>query len=329
VSVSARGDDRARRGSRSAEAGGGARQPGPRAPSLRELTRTRLRELGLRPSRDLGQNFLVDGRVLEVVEAAAELSPSDVVLEVGGGLGVLSERLAPQVGHLHVVEVDRLLASALEDALAGFENASLHLADAVGLDLAALRPPPDKLVANLPYGVAATVLLKSLEELPDAKLWVAMVQREVADRLAAAPGSRIYGATSVLAQLSCEVRLHRRVPRSAFLPAPNVDSAIVVLRRRSAPPAREVRTLIRAAFAHRRKTLAGSLALSEGFGTGVRERAREALVSLAHPADARAERLSPPDFVSLTALLDDQNPAAGERPEDEARPAATLAREPR
>jgi 16S rRNA (adenine1518-N6/adenine1519-N6)-dimethyltransferase len=123
--------------------------------------------------------------------------------------------------------------------------------------------------------------------------------------------------------------LHRRVPRSAFLPAPNVDSAIVVLRRRSAPPAREVRTLIRAAFAHRRKTLAGSLALSEGFGTGVRERARKALVSLAHPADARAERLSPADFVSLTALLEEENPAVGERPEDEARLAAPLAREPK
>ena len=124
------------------------------------------------------------------------------MLEVGGGLGVLSEYLAPRVSHLHVVEVDRSLEAPLREALEPFANATLHLADAVRLDLAALEPAPDKVVANLPYGVAATVLLKSIAELPGATLWVAMVQREVADRLAAAPGGKSYGATSVLAQLA-------------------------------------------------------------------------------------------------------------------------------
>jgi len=259
----------------------------------------------VRPSRDLGQNFLVDGRFLDVVETAAKLTPSDIVLEVGGGLGVLSERLAPRVGHLHVVEMDRLLASALERSLTPFTNTSLHAADAVALDFAAFRPLPNKLVANLPYGVAATLVLKTLEELQGIELCVAMVQREVAERFAAAPGSRTYGATSALAQLSCEVSVHRRVPRSAFLPAPNVDSAILVLSRRSASPDPEVRALIRVAFAHRRKTLAGSLALAEGAESGVRARAREALESLGHPADARAERLAPSDFVGLSAMLGD------------------------
>lgn len=303
--------------------------PGPDNPSLRETTRTRLHEVGLRPSRELGQNFLVDGRFLDVVEEAAELSSADVVLEVGGGLGVLSERLATQVAHLHVVEVDRHLAAALGDSLGAFGNTSLHRADAVALDFGALRPPPGKLVANLPYGVATTVLLKALEELPGAELLVAMVQREIAERLAAAPGSRTYGATSVLAQLSCEVRLHRRVPRSAFLPAPNVDSAVVVLRRRRASPAPEVRALIRAAFAHRRKTLAGSLVLGEGFDPRVREHAREALASLGHPADARAERLSPPDFVALAALLEAEGRGTVERPEGPARPAVAVGRDAR
>jgi 16S rRNA (adenine1518-N6/adenine1519-N6)-dimethyltransferase len=294
-----------------------ARLPAGEQPvSLRALTHARLNSLGVRPNRELGQNFLVDGRFLDVVEAAGELSASDVVLEVGGGLGVLSERLAPEVDHLHVVEVDRLLVSALEASLAPFANVSLHPADAVRLDFAALRPTPTKLVANLPYGVAATVLLKSLEELPEVSRCVAMVQREVAERLAAAPGTRAYGGTSVLAQLSCEVRLHRRVPRSAFLPAPNVDSAIVVMRRQSAPPGLAVRTLVRAAFAHRRKTLAGSLALAESSSAGVREQARSALVSLGHAADARAERLSPGDFVSLAALLE-----LGVPPEDGGSPA--------
>jgi 16S rRNA (adenine1518-N6/adenine1519-N6)-dimethyltransferase len=273
------------------------------ATGLRTRTRARLEELGARPSRDLGQNFLVDGNVLDAVEEAAELSPSDVVLEVGGGLGVLSERLAANVGHLHVVEVDPVLAGALDVALAPFENVSLHRGDAVRLDLAALWPAPSKLVANLPYGVAATVLLKSLEELADARLFVAMVQREVGERLAAAPGSRVYGATSVLAQLSCEVRVHRRVARSAFVPAPNVDSAIVVLRRRAAAPTEGVRRLVRAAFAHRRKTLPGSLALYRGGGSELRDRARAALGALGHAADARAERLWPAEFVALAELL--------------------------
>ena len=274
------------------------------APTLRALTRARLTELGVRPNRELGQNFLVEGRYLDTVEAAAELSPSDTVIEVGGGLGVLSDRLAPKVGHLHVVELDRALASSLETSLATFANTTLHPVDAVRLELAELHPAPTKLVANLPYGVAARVLLKSLEELSDATLWVAMVQREVAERLVAAPRSRIYGATSVLAQLSCDVRLHRRVPRSAFLPAPSVDSAIIVLRRRSAPPALTVRALVRAAFAHRRKTLAGSLALAQNSPPRVREQARSALTSLGHPPGARAEQLAPADFVSLAASLE-------------------------
>src|SRR3954454_4089734 len=174
----------------------------PRQASLR-----RLREFGIRPNRELGQSFLIDDNLLAVIGRAAEIQPDDVVLEVGGGLGVLSEYLAPRVGHLHVVEVDRSLEPALRDALDPQDNATLHVADAVSLDFAELRPAPGKVVANLPYGVAATVILKSLEELPAANLWVAMVQREVGERLAAAPGSKTYGAPSVLAQLSADVRV--------------------------------------------------------------------------------------------------------------------------
>ena len=140
------------------------------------------------------------------------------------------------------------------------------------LDLAALDPPPTKVVANLPYGVAATVLLKSIDELPGAELWVAMVQREVADRLAAAPGGKSYGATSVLAQLSCEVRVLRKVPRTVFHPEPNVDSALLVLRRRAPAAPAEVIALVHAGFAHRRKALAGSLALTPGAAEDMRAR---------------------------------------------------------
>ena len=267
---------------------------GPRQASLR-----RLREFDVRPNRELGQSFLIDDNLLRLIGEAAELDGADVVLEVGGGLGVLSEHLAPRVKHLHVIEVDRSLEAPLRDALAPFGNADLHLADAVGLDLGGLEPAPTKVVANLPYGVAATVILKSISELPAARLWVAMVQREVAERLAAAPGSKTYGATSVLAQIACEVRLLRRVPRTVFHPAPNVDSALVRLRRTGPAATTDVAALVHAGFAHRRKALPGSVALVPGAREGLRGRLRSALEELGHPPDERAERLAPPEWPAL------------------------------
>jgi 16S rRNA (adenine1518-N6/adenine1519-N6)-dimethyltransferase len=272
-------------------------------PRTRQASLRRIREFGVRPNRELGQNFLIDDNILGVIGRAAELDHDDVVLEVGGGVGVLSEYLAPRVAHLHVVEVDRSLEPALRDALDPHDNATLHVADAVALDFAALGPPPTKVVANLPYGVAATVILKSLEELPDATLLVAMVQREVGERLAAAPGSKTYGATSVLAQLSADVRVLRKVSPNVFHPVPNVESALVVLRRIAPPPPAELGDLVHAAFAHRRKALPGSLALAPDAPAGIRDRARAALEQMGQPADARAERLSPSDYSRLAELL--------------------------
>jgi 16S rRNA (adenine1518-N6/adenine1519-N6)-dimethyltransferase len=283
----------------------------------RQASLNRLRRFDVRPNRELGQNFLIDDNLLEVIGRESELDSADVVLEVGGGLGVLSEYLAPRVGHVHVVEVDRSLEAPLRDALDPFDNVTLHLADAVSLNLPALRPLPGKVVANLPYGVAATVLLGSLEDLPGASLWVAMVQREVGDRLAAAPGGKAYGATSVLAQLACDVRVLRRVPRTVFCPAPNVESALLRMRRTGPSPPPGVRALVHAAFAHRRKALAGSLALAPGAPEGVRHATRAALEQIGHPPDARAERLSPPDFARLAeilgyALLENLRPLGGQ-----------------
>ena len=269
----------------------------------KQASLNRLRRFEVRPNRELGQNFLIDDNLLDVIGRASELDPGDVVLEVGGGLGVLSEFLAARVRHLHVVEVDRSLEPALRDALDPFANVSLHLADAVKLDLAALDPPPGKVVANLPYGVAATVLLRSVEELARATLFVAMVQREMGERLAATPGGKSYGATSVIAQLACEVKVVRRVARTVFHPEPNVDSALVALRRTGSAPSAELSTLVHAAFAHRRKTLSGSLALAPGAPEGIRDAARAALTELGHPEDARAERLSPEDFRRLEEMV--------------------------
>ena len=272
---------------------------GPAQPSLR-----RLREFGIRPVRELGQNFLIDSNLLDVVARAAEVGPGDVVLEVGGGLGVLSEHLATRAAHVHVVEVDRRLEAALRDATDPHPNLSVHFADAVRMDLGALDPAPTKVVANLPYGVAASVILRTLEELPSVVRWVAMVQREVGERLAAKPGSPAYGAPSVLAQLACDVRVLRPVSRTVFHPVPNVDSVLVGLERRGPAPPASLRALVSAGFAHRRKALPRSLSLAASPAPGIRDRARAALEAIGKPADARAESLSPADWVALHAALE-------------------------
>jgi 16S rRNA (adenine1518-N6/adenine1519-N6)-dimethyltransferase len=248
----------------------------------------------------LGQNFLVDRNILDVIERLAGLEPSDVVLEIGGGEGVLSERLAAHADHVHVVEIDRRLEPALGKLP---DNATVHIADALKLDLGALEPRPNKVVANLPYSIAATVILRTIDELPSVTNWMVMVQREVGERLAASPGTSAYGAPSVLAQLACEVKVLRPISRRVFRPAPNVDSVLVGLTRRSGPAGDDVRALVHDAFAHRRKTLAGSLALAPGAPRDVRERARAALSELGHPSDERAERLSPEEFRELSARL--------------------------
>jgi 16S rRNA (adenine1518-N6/adenine1519-N6)-dimethyltransferase len=247
----------------------------------------------------LGQNFLADPNLLDAIVRDAELGPDDVVLEVGAGEGVLSERLAPVAAHLHTVEIDRGLEGALAP-IAALPNVELHWGDAMKLDLAALRPAPTAMVANLPYSVATPLLLRTIEQLPTLERWTVMVQREIADRLRAAPGSRIYGSPSAVVQLACEVELLRAVDPAVFKPRPRVDSAILRLRRTGPGADAETRDLIRAAFAHRRKSLARSL---EHAAPGGREATRAALADLGLPEDARAEALAPEHFAALSAKL--------------------------
>ena len=263
----------------------------------------RMRRLGVRPNRELGQNFLTDDNLLGVIGRAAELTEADDVLEIGGGLGVLSEFLADRVHHLHVVEVDTKLEPVLGEALAPHPNAALILGDAMEIDLAGLQPKPRKVVANLPYGVAVPALVRTIVELGGVGLWVLMVQREIADRLAARPGSKAYGIPSVVVQLSCEVEFLRPVSRSVFTPQPKVDSALVRLRRTRAAASDAVRALVHHAFAHRRKALPRSLALARG-SEELRLAAREALEQLGHPPDERAERLAPHEFEALAGKLE-------------------------
>lgn len=247
----------------------------------------------------LGQNFLADPNLLDAIVRDAELDRSDVVLEVGAGEGVLSERLAVAAAHLHSVEIDRRLEPALAP-LAALPNVDLHWDDAMELDLAALEPPPTAMVANLPYAVATPVILRTVAELPSVGRWTVMVQREIADRLRAAPGSRTYGSPSAIVQLACEVKLLRTVDPAVFRPRPRVESAILGLRRTGPGADDPTRELIRAAFAHRRKSLARSV---EHVRPGTLAATRTALEELGLDPGARAESLAPGDFAALSAKL--------------------------
>ena len=247
----------------------------------------------------LGQNFLADPNLLDAILRDAELEPDEIVLEVGAGEGVLTERLAGAAAHVHVVELDRGLEGALAE-IAARPDVALHWGDAMRIDLASLRPAPTAVVANLPYSIATPLLLRTIEELPTLRSWTVMVQREIADRLRAAPGSRAYGSPSVIVQLACEVRMLRTVDPAVFRPRPRVESAILALRRKGPAADPSTRALVRAAFAHRRKALPRSL---EHVRPGSVEGARAALQELGLPADARAETLSPEQFAALAERL--------------------------
>jgi len=247
----------------------------------------------------LGQNFLADPNLLDAVLRDAAPSPEDVVLEVGAGEGVLTERLAAVAAHVHAIELDRRLEGALA-RLSARPDVDLHWGDAMKLDLATLDPPPTAMVANLPYSVATQVLLRTIEQLPSLGSWTVMVQREIADRLRAGPGSRTYGSPSVVVQLACEVRLLRTVDPAVFRPRPRVESAILGLRRTGAAADPETRELVRAAFAHRRKSLARSV---EHVRPGSLDAVRAGLRELGLPENARAESLSPHELRALAKGL--------------------------
>jgi 16S rRNA (adenine1518-N6/adenine1519-N6)-dimethyltransferase len=255
-----------------------------------------------RRQRRLGQHFLADPNLLETIVREASLEPADVVLEVGGGGGALSERLAPAVSCLHLVEIDERLRPELEPLAADAGNVNLVWGDAMRIELAELLPPPNKMVANLPYAIATPLLLRTIAELPSLGDWVVLVQREIAERLRASPGSGEYGSPSVLVQLACEVTLLRTVDPAVFTPRPRVESALLRLRRRGPAAAEPVRELVRDGFAHRRKSLARSLELAR---PGRLEPARRALEAIGRPADARAETLTGEDFQALARALEE------------------------
>ncbi len=268
----------------------------------RQVTLARLAELGLRPDRDLGQHFLVDDNVLGVIERLAALAPEDVALEIGAGVGTLTARLAGCCAHVHAVEIDRGLEPALTRTLAGHANVSVHWGDAMRLDLGAFEPAPTAFVANLPYHVAAPLVLDSIGGLPGVGRWCVLVQREIAERLTASVGDALYGAPSVLCALALAPAGRHAVSRSVFVPVPNVDSMLVAFTRRAewgelAGDWPQIVATVRAAFAYRRKTLVNALTLA---GWRADRAAVEAACRAAGvDARARAEALPAATFVAL------------------------------
>lgn len=245
--------------------------------------------------KSFGQHFLADPNILDVIGRLAELGPDDVVLEIGPGQGVLTRYLAERVRHVHAVEIDPELEPELRNL---GPNVDVVFGDALKLEL-----PQDatKLVANLPYNVATPLIVESLDGLPNIGLWCVMVQREVADRLFASPGTKDYGAVSVLVQLAAERTGFHPVSRHVFRPPPNVDSALVAFRRIELPPDfARLKKVVVSAFLHRRKTLPNSLDLRD---VATREQAAEALAAIGHAPDTRAEALVPQDFVALAEAL--------------------------
>jgi 16S rRNA (adenine1518-N6/adenine1519-N6)-dimethyltransferase len=252
------------------------------------------------PKKALGQHFLVDENILGVIGRLSALGPGDVVLEVGPGLGILTRYLADRVRLVHAIEVDRSLEPVLLDNLGERTNVALRWDDALRVEIGALSPAPTKLVANLPYNVATPLVVETLEHATSLERWCVMVQREVADRFFAEPRSKAYGAVSVLVQLAARKVGYHAVAPSVFRPRPRVESALVAFER--APIARisDIRAVVEASFAHRRKTLANSVVLA---GLATRARAEEALAAIGQEATARAEELEPSQFVRLAEFL--------------------------
>jgi 16S rRNA (adenine1518-N6/adenine1519-N6)-dimethyltransferase len=262
-----------------------------------------------RARRRLGQHFLRDSRVAQAIVDLAALTSKDLCVEIGPGEGALTELLAERAGRLLAFEVDQALVTRLTPRLARFGHAEVRHADARRIDYATLLPPrPDAdgtvvVVGNLPYSVSKPILLRLVEARSAIARMVLTLQKEVAERIVAGPGTKRYGALSILTQLYCGVRLVFTIPPGAFVPAPQVESAVVQLTTLPAPRVRLenerfFHRVVKAAFARRRKTVANGLAGGLGLPA---EAVKHALAAVGIDPTRRAETLSIEEFARLAS----------------------------
>lgn len=259
--------------------------------------------LGVAPTKRRGQNFLHDPNTIRRIVAVADLDPADVVIEVGPGLGSLTLGLLPAAAHVHAVEIDAKLAAALPETTGHPTGLTVHNVDALQITAGEFSPAPTALVANLPYNVAVPIVLHLLAELPSIRHGLVMVQKEVADRLTAKPGTKIYGVPSVKLAWHASARSAGKVPPAVFWPVPNVDSGLVAFTRhepaRADVPREEVFSVIDAAFSQRRKTLRGALATFAGGPAAAEQVLRRAGID----PGARGEQLDVAAFADLAAAF--------------------------
>ena len=259
-----------------------------------------------------GQNFLIDTHVLDKIVAAAEITKEDLVLEIGPGIGTLTQYLCEAAREVVAVEIDRNLIPVLEDTLSAYDNVTVLNEDVLKVDLDALvrernGGKPIKVVANLPYYITTPIIMKLLEEsIPVASITV-MIQKEVAERMQAAPGGKEYGALSLAVQFYADTYIAANVPPNCFMPRPNVGSAVIRLTKHEKCPVAVSDTsfmfaIIKASFAQRRKTLVNGLCNSNEISVD-KEAVLDALSKMGLKPDVRGEKLSLADFAKLADLL--------------------------
>lgn len=274
---------------------------------------------GFNFSRSLGQNFLIDENILQKIIKGAAVTREDVILEIGPGVGTLTAALAGQAERVVAVEIDRSLLPILEETLGDFDNVKVIHGDILKLDLDlllrdALGGRPFKIVANLPYYITTPIIMRFLEEERPYTSITVMIQKEVAERMAAGPGSKDYGALSVAVQFYTRPRLIGRVPSGVFMPPPKVDSMIITLERRSRP-AVEVKStamffkVVKVVFAQRRKTLLNTLSAA-GVSPLGKAALGESLSGIGIDPVRRGETLTLEELAAISNLITHQSPTA-------------------
>ncbi|MDO4855721.1 MAG: 16S rRNA (adenine(1518)-N(6)/adenine(1519)-N(6))-dimethyltransferase RsmA [Limosilactobacillus gorillae] len=282
-------------------------------------TRTIMNQYGIHAKKGFGQNFLTNPDVLSGIVRAAKITKDDNVIEIGPGIGALTEKLAQAAGQVVALEIDESLLPVLDDVLSPYDNVTVLNRDVLKTNLAelvqtAFEDPtkPVKVVANLPYYITSPILFSLLASQVEWAAVCVMMQKEVADRLVAKPGTKDYGALTLAIDYRMDVKVAFAVSRKSFVPAPNVDSAIVLLTQKKAPlpvaPFNDDRLfgLVRGCFAHRRKSLWNNLKTIVGKDKERLERVRLVLDQLGIDAQTRPERLSLVEFINLTNAMHDQ-----------------------
>lgn len=278
-----------------------------------KVTIALMQELGLSTKKRFGQNFLIDERVLGRIVTGADITKEDTVLEIGPGVGTMTQALSEAAGRVIAVEIDKDLIPVLEKTLAGYDNVTVLNKDILEVDLDTLdglfteEGKRYKVVANLPYYITTPILMKLLESRAPIESITVMVQKEVAERMQAAPGGKDYGALTLAVQYYSGTEILANVPQNSFIPRPNVDSAVIKLSCYEEPPIEPsdpeyMFRLIHQSFSQRRKTLVNTLKSAPELSLS-REKIEEALTELGLSADIRGERLSLSEFARLSDLL--------------------------